>query len=188
MNNDTIYGNRWSVVLMHIVFWILFFTFPYLMHAAASDDMPNRPLDGKNFYLVALCDNFVRMGLFYINAYYLIPSFVYRKKYGVYLVCLLAGFAVHILINKGLFNILLPEKKENILRAALFNFLPFAFIIAAGSALRIMSDRIAEDRTAKEKETEHLKTELSFLALPGQPALSFQHNEQPGISCPEKIR
>ncbi len=173
MGSDFIYGNRWSTVLMHILFWILFFTFPYLMHAAVSDDLPNLPIEGKAFYLVALCDNLVRMGLFYFNAYYLIPRFVYRKKYGTYLSFLLGGFIVHILISKGLFNLVLEEKKESILHAALFNSLPFAFVIAAGSALRIMSDRVIEDRITKEKETEHLKTELSFLRSQVSPHFLF---------------
>ncbi len=158
---------------MHVLFWILFFTFPYLIHAAVSNDLPNSPLEEKTFYIVEICDNLVRMGLFYLNAYCLIPVFVYKKRYNAYLLSLLVCFALHMLINKGIFNIVLPEKKEGILRAALFNFLPFTFVIAAGSGLRIMSDKISEDRIAKAKETEHLKTELSFLRSQVSPHFLF---------------
>ena len=49
----------------------------------------------------------------------------------------------------------------------------FVFILACSIAYKTIRDKFIEDRLAKEKETEHLKTELSLLRSQASPHFMF---------------
>ncbi len=54
-----------------------------------------------------------------------------------------------------------------------FNVPLFVFIVISSSAFRIIRDRIEENQRSKERETENLKTELSFLRSQVSPHFMF---------------
>jgi sensor histidine kinase YesM len=53
----------------------------------------------------------------------------------------------------------------------LFNFFLFLFFLASSTAYCLIKDRIYNERISREKETETLKTELSFLRSQVSPIL-----------------
>jgi LytS/YehU family sensor histidine kinase len=55
----------------------------------------------------------------------------------------------------------------------LFNFFFFLFFLAGSTAYRLIKDRIYNERITREKETENLKTELSFLRSQVSPHFMF---------------
>jgi LytS/YehU family sensor histidine kinase len=61
----------------------------------------------------------------------------------------------------------------NVRMHILFSFFVFLFILASSTAYQMINDRIKTERTAKEKETENLKTELSFLRSQVSPHFMF---------------
>jgi LytS/YehU family sensor histidine kinase len=54
-----------------------------------------------------------------------------------------------------------------------FSFFLFLFILACSIAYKTIRDKFIQDRLAKEKETEHLKTELSLLRSQASPHFMF---------------
>src|SRR3954470_6502431 len=88
---DIWYRKKWVSILLHGVFWMLFFIVPYLLQPSFQDHAPKlRPrADQDDFFLFNLLKCFFWMGFFYLNAYKLIPAFAYRKRYFLHFLCLL---------------------------------------------------------------------------------------------------
>lgn len=111
--------------------------------------------------------------LFYGNAYVLIPRLVYKKKYTQYLL-VLAGVLVFMLFwDRYFFRLFMQGMEHRILNFFVFNLFPFFFIVISSTALKMIQDRIKENQRLKEKETENLKTELSFLRSQVSPHFMF---------------
>ncbi len=71
------------------------------------------------------------------------------------------------------FKVLLPERDFQINGLIFFYTFPCIFILAISSAYKMFTDRAVQDRLAKERETENLKTELSFLRSQVSPHFMF---------------
>lgn len=113
------------------------------------------------------------MLLFYSNAYWLLPQFFYRKKYGRYVLALVGVVAVLFFLNWLTFRIILPDSKFQLGPFVLFYFFPCLFMIAASTAFITFRDKIKHDKEAAQKETLNLKTELSFLRSQVSPHFMF---------------
>ena len=110
---------------------------------------------------------------FYLNTQFLIPHILYRRKVLVYLgvnIGLLAGI---LLINRLLFEALVFEVSYSIYKALWHNALPFLFFVLTAVAFRTVNDRLELERRTKERESETLKTELSFLRSQISPHFLF---------------
>lgn len=168
------YRRKWVGVSLHVLFWALFFALPYLLRPALDNNAPKtRPGAYHGFYILLLLNNFLRLLLFYGNAYLFIPRLLYRKRYGQYLLVLLAAQCVMLLCDRLFFDLLIPGEVHRIKNFFAFNLLPFFFIVIASAAFRMIRDRIEEDKRQKERETENLKTELSFLRSQVSPHFMF---------------
>ena len=172
--NSQWYSKRWVTVSLHILFWAVFFIMPYLLQPVFDEDQ--RPEVVKNalgFYLLHLLNNILRMLLFYANAYLLIPRLVYRKQYFLYIISLIGAFLLLFVGDKLFFTSLITGMNYKFWNFFVFNILPFFFIVASSAAYRMIRDRIKENQINKERETENLKTELSFLRSQVSPHFMF---------------
>lgn len=110
--------------------------------------------------------------LFYANASIFIPQLVYKKKYGLYVFALLTTLLLMLICDRLLYNALI-QRDYKIWNFFVFNLFPFVFIIIASTAFRTTRDKMRENERNKERETENLKTELSFLRSQVSPHFMF---------------
>ncbi|HEX2536314.1 MAG TPA: histidine kinase, partial [Chitinophagaceae bacterium] len=168
------YLRRWVGVTLHVLFWALFFISPFLLRPVWNNGKSfdlSRNLQG--FIYLHLLNNALRMGLFYANAYFFIPRLLYRKKHGAYLVAIVVSLLVLLLGDWIFFNSFIHGMKYSVWNFFVFNLFPFIFIIVVSAAYRIIQDQIRKNQQAQERETENLKTELSFLRSQVSPHFMF---------------
>src|SRR6266498_3006714 len=168
------YTKKSLAVGLHLLFWALLFSFPYLLRPVMDNNASLRPHKNINgFYYLNFVNNFVRVLLFYANAYLLIPRLIYKKKYGQYLLVLLVALGVMLVWDRFFFNLFIEGFVYKVWNFFVFNLPFFFFIIITSAAFRMIRDRVKEDQRFKEKETENLKTELSFLRSQVSPHFMF---------------
>jgi sensor histidine kinase YesM len=168
------YTKKWVAISLHTLFWILFFVSPYLISISVEHDPTfNVEKNPGNFFLALFLDNLMRLVLFYLNAYFFIPKFAYARRFGQYLVVLLAALFLMTVWNQFVYLELLPGLRFKIWSYVLFELPIFVFIVMSSAAFRVIADKIREQQRAKEKETENLKTELSFLRSQVSPHFMF---------------
>ncbi len=165
--------NKWIIVLIHLLCWILLFSLPYLLRPSNNENHgPKMAHDvGYDYHYIINCLTWV--GLFYLNAYFLIPRYVSRRKYREYFFSLLIVIAFCSFLNYISFKLFVPEKIFQPNGLILFYIFPAIFFLAISSAYKMFIDRATLDRLAKERETENLKTELSFLRSQISPHFMF---------------
>jgi sensor histidine kinase YesM len=172
--NGQWYTKKWLAISLHVLFWALIFSFPFLLRQSFDQNPAHRPhINFTGFYLLSVTDNLVYMLLFYGNAYVFIPRLIYKKKYGQYLLVLVIALAVMFIVNRFFFNLFISGAEFKIWSFLVFHLPFFFFIIIASAALRMIRDRIEENQRVKEKETENLKTELSLLRSQVSPHFMF---------------
>lgn len=168
------YTKKWVAISLHVLFWILFFVSPYLLRPVMDNDAPaGPPRRNQGFYYLFFLNNLLRLLLFYGNAYLLIPKLVYSKKFGQYLLMLLLALGTMLIWDRFFFNVLIDGREHKIWNFFVFNLFPFLFIIISSTAYRMIRDSIEENQRNNNKETENLKTELSFLRSQVSPHFMF---------------
>jgi two-component system LytT family sensor kinase len=167
------YRNRWVTIALHIAFWILFFVLPYLLQPSFQDKGRHREPARAAFNYFNLFKCIFWIGLFYFNIYFLLPRFVYKKKYVLYFLSLLLALVFLSILEISFFS--LTERRGHFDAAAFltFNLFPFLFIVVSGSAYRMYLDKIKEENRANERKAENLRSELSFLRSQISPHFMF---------------
>ncbi len=125
-----------------------------------------------NFTYRMLINNFLLICIFYINAYYLFPVIFKNRKWILYLLLLVLVLIVAFFISKYVETDVFPTKrkwKKSII-PGLFGYI---FIVGISCSYRIIVDYFKTEKLAKERETENLKTELSFLRSQVSPHFMF---------------
>jgi two-component system, LytTR family, sensor kinase len=168
------YTKKWVVVSLHVLFWSLILLFPYLIKISVEHDSNSHAdNDAGNFYLAFALQNLMRALLFYVNAYFFIPKLAYARRFGQYLTALLVTFCLLTAWNRFIYSLLMPGLLFTIWSFVLFELPIFIFMVMGSTAFRVVADKIREQQRAKEKETENLKTELSFLRSQVSPHFMF---------------
>jgi two-component system, LytTR family, sensor kinase len=172
--NSQWYTKKWVTVSLHVLFWAIFFISPYLLRAEFDDAPQRKPRSGIPRYMYMLVlNNFFRVSLFYVNAFLFIPQLVYKRKYGLYLLTLLVALIFMLFCDRLVFDYFIDNKEYRVWNFFVFNLFPFVFIIIASTAFRMIRDRIRENELNQKKETENLKSELSFLRSQVSPHFMF---------------
>jgi LytS/YehU family sensor histidine kinase len=78
-----------------------------------------------------------------------------------------------LLWDRFFFNLLIEEGRHRVWNFFVFNLPFFFFLVIASTAYRMIRDRIEETQRSRERETENLKTELSFLRSQISPHFMF---------------
>jgi sensor histidine kinase YesM len=171
---NTWYSKKWVVVLLHTAAWVLLFSIPFLLRPSIGHDRPNqRETESAVSILRYILNSLTYIGVFYLNAEWLMPRFIHQRKYRQFAAAVSGLFAFLLLFTWLLHFRLLHQPGFNIKGHILFNFFFFLFFLAGSTAYAMIKDRARTDRTAREKETENLKTELSLLRSQVSPHFMF---------------
>lgn len=169
------YRNRWTTVTLHAAFWVLLLVVPYLLQPAprlaSAVRLPPPPVGELRLFNGAKACFWV--ALFYTNALVLVPRFGYTRRWGIYGACI--GLALVALLGLELVFLNLFHRDDHLHVGGfmVFNLFPTLFIFASSVLYRIVRDRGAEEARQKEKESENLRSELSFLRSQISPHFMF---------------
>lgn len=162
-----------SNIIVHIIAWAIVFLLPYLFASAYyDDDRPKFPEFNHFLYLNTITKIFW-VGLFYLNTEILIPRFVYKRKYIIFVLIQIALFSGIMLIHGVFFTWLIKGRTFNFVFSSAHNIITCLFTIVVSIAYKTMSDRAKSEKEAHERKEENLKTELSFLRSQISPHFLF---------------
>ena len=168
------YSKKWVNVLLHTAAWLLLFSLPFLLRPTMNNSGTTSQYPNRGALLLRyLINDLIYVGFFYLNAGLLIPQFINKRKYKEYAVIIAALFITILFIIWLILFQLLGQQGFNLRGHILFNFFFFLFILTGSTAYRLIKDSIRNDRIAREKETENLKTELSLLRSQASPHFMF---------------
>lgn len=166
-------SRKWVSVLLHVLFWVVLFLLPSLFRPAESNNAQQHQPQHTHFVIQYLLNFSSWICLFYFNSYFLIPGFVNKRQYLKYSFWLMPVFGVLFILNWLSFTFLLPQFPFKLAGFVFFYMLPCFFILACSIAFTMLRDKFLSDRLAIKKETENLKTELSFLRSQVSPHFMF---------------
>ncbi len=163
----------WVTVALHVLIWMTVFLIPYIFNAnMEGGHRPENP-ERRNFLYLNTGMNCFWVFLFYFNALQLLPKLIYKRKIGLYILALAGFFCVVIGLDWLLFQLFLHDRNFSPLRSVGHSFLPFTFTLAVSAAYKAISDKTRDDIRMQEKQSENLKTELSFLRSQISPHFIF---------------
>lgn len=168
------YDNKTARVLTHIVVWAIVLSLPYLLsgHHRMARTHEDEIRERSFFYLNQIT-NVLWIAPFYLNAYVLTPRLFYRRKYALYVLTLAGLFSIVVSIHVWLYQNIFKLQPFSIYGSVGFLLPAFALVIAIGTAIRVVSDKMETDKREQEKQEENLKTELSFLRSQINPHFIF---------------
>ena len=166
--------NKAVRVLTHVAVWVIALSLPYVLdshhgmhHHFESDER------AQSFFYLNLFTNFLYVGPFYLNAYWLTPKLFNRRRYLAFSGSLLLMLGVVLLLHFVMFTYIFRLEHFSPLGAMGFLFPPFALAIAISTTFRVVSDNLTAERLAHDRQEENLKTELSFLRSQINPHFIF---------------
>lgn len=169
--------------LLHVIFWIAFYLVPFVdprgIHAIDKSFKPSFFFD-----IHLLINHVFFIFLFYFNSNFLIPKFLKKARKIEYTFILFFLLIAILSISFLIFPFLrLPKPPIDAPRLPSINVLrinqtialsiPLLFVLVVSITYRIVRDKFLQDKINKEKETENLKTELSFLRSQISPHFIF---------------
>ncbi len=159
----------------HLYFWIIYFSFNVVRWGSYFND-----------YWYSLKSNLVEfplhIALVYFNIYYLVPKFIFKKKYASYVILLCATLGVHYLLRSGL-NLLLVT--EDIWPEVEGRLAPFGFnhivavvigelyVVGLTSAIKFTVDFLTVQNKNRKLTELQYTTELKYLKAQIQPHFFF---------------
>ncbi len=159
----------------HIIFWLIYFIFNTLRWGSYHDD-----------FSLSLKTNLIgfpiHMALTYFNIYYLMPRFVYTKKYFAYAGLILLSLFVMLLVKFNLTYYLvstdvMPEAAEEVnsltLNYVITTMLGELYVVSFVTAIKITVDWLKEHNKLHDLERRQLTTELKFLRSQVSPHFFF---------------
>ena len=159
-----------QILFMHIIVWAIIFFLPYVFN---TWDEKGETSSVDPYRSIKTVTNFLWMGLFYLNAYVLIPGLFYKRKYLQYALVLFASFCIIMLLHGALFKPFVTGRSFNFVPSSVHNIIPFLFTIFVSATYKTLIDRMHLEKEANERRQENLKTELSFLRSQISPHFLF---------------
>jgi two-component system LytT family sensor kinase len=180
------YKNKKLRILFHILAWVIFLFLPHLLR-------PEIIVAGRIIRPPLLVfDNLVRdvivIAVFYLNAYWIIPMLMAKRKTALAIFSLLLTLSVTFIstfVNRrpplmgmqremrvpgGTHSRIHGQFREPPL---IPNFFVVVFVLALSTTYRFILDKVKQDSLEQQRRTEHLKTELSFLRSQISPHFIF---------------
>jgi len=170
------YSKKWVTIVTHAAAWILLFSLPFLLRPAHDANQPKNAeaVNSNIAFIISRISDILLIAFFYLNAFVLITRLLYKRKYALYSLSVIVSFFLFVVIM-WLLWVNLAESRLNFSFEThlFFSIFVFVFILACSIAYKTIRDKFVSDRLAKEKETEHLKTELSLLRSQASPHFMF---------------
>lgn len=159
----------------HIIFWSVYFIFNTLRWSSFHND-----------FMYSLKTNLIgfpiHMALAYFNIYYLMPKYIYKRKYFSFIVLILLALVLMLLLKYNLTyylvsTMVMPEIAPDIshltIDYAVQTMLGEIYVISFVTAIKITVDRLRENNKLHDLEKRQLKTELRFLRSQVSPHFFF---------------
>ncbi|MBT8308019.1 MAG: histidine kinase [Maribacter sp.] len=163
---------KYQAIIIHLLVWGFVFSLPYIFSLQWEGDKPPTEF-ARKILVLNIVMNLFWAATFYLNTQVFIPRILYRRNILAYLAVNIGLLAGILLINRLVFEALVFQASYSINKALWHNALPFLFFVLIAVAFRTVSDRLELDRRTKERESETLKTELSFLRSQISPHFLF---------------
>jgi len=159
----------------HVIFWLIYFALNTFRWGSYFNDYP--------YSLKTNLLGFpIHMFLTYLNIFYLMPRFLYRKKYFQYVTLLFTAIFLMVVLKFNLTYYLVstnvwPEGPKVIhdfdLNYAIDMMIGELYVIAFVTAIKITFDWIKEHKRLADVEKEQLETKLLFLRSQISPHFFF---------------
>ncbi|MDO6492355.1 MAG: histidine kinase [Cellulophaga sp.] len=159
----------------HIIFWVIYFIFNSLRYSNIHQD-----------FMLSLRMNLIgfpiHMAIAYFNVYYLMPKFVFKKKYISYTFSVIATLFIMLLVKYSLTYYFIgpnvwPEGPEELkgltLNYATTMMVGELYVSSFVAAIKLTIDWLKEHSKLHELEKRQLSTELRFLRSQVSPHFFF---------------
>ena len=168
------YTKKWMTILIHAVAWIVLFSLPILLRQSHNPNHETTPKEESTnvMFIITLLNEGLLIILFYTNALWLIPRFLYKRKYLVYTFSIIFCYIIYVITLWALWKNFTKMEISFVGHLVVSIFI-FVFILACSTAFKTIRDKLVQDQLEKQKETEHLKTELSLLRSQASPHFMF---------------
>lgn len=170
------YAKKWMTVLIHAAAWALLFSLPSLLRPShnPNETQAAQPVSPAIFFFISRVSDVLLIIFFYLNALVLVPRLLFKRKYLVYPFSIIFYFLLYVMIMWSLWvNFTKMGHHLQFKTHLVVSIFIFVFILACSIAYKLIRDKFISDRIAKERETEHLKTELSLLRSQASPHFMF---------------
>lgn len=171
-------NERWGFqisILHHVIFWTVYFIFNTLRWGSYYND-----------YIYSLKANLlgfpIHMALCYFTIYFLIPKFIYNRKFFFFILLLISSIFLMVFLKYELTYLLIsnnvwpegPEETSNFsFNYILVMMLGELYVISFVTAIKIIIDWMSENKRAAKLEKTQLETELRFLRSQISPHFFF---------------
>ena len=160
--------------MLHLSVWVFLFSLPFLLRPYMNNTQARSHDSQSSVALFAVyLNNLIYIGFFYLNSGWLVPRSIYQRKYKQYAGAIVGCFITILVLGWLIFFQVFKSPDFNLPGHVLFNFFFFLFFLASSTAYCLIKDRINSERITRERETENLKTELSFLRSQVSPHFMF---------------
>ncbi|HEY6161545.1 MAG TPA: histidine kinase [Bacteroidia bacterium] len=162
-------------IALHVLAWLIVFSVPLILRAASEEGLDLHYILRPTYWIY----HGVIVFLFYFNANFLVPAVLYKKGTGRYLLVAVAATVIASLLIMVSFSFFIkhqPDWKahehhpEWVFIGSLF---PSLLSCTVSASYRIIRDRSRTEQQMKERENEHLKSELIFLRSQVSPHFMF---------------
>lgn len=178
MWNRKLFKSKIISITLHVGVWAALFIIPTFVRPTNPPFVngppglgDNFPTDNSPYSWFFLLPAILVGSFFYLNAYFLLPVLLFRKKPFLYFAAIFVTISALTLIHHAIRQFLQGDSFHT--PPPLFILFPLIVAFAVSTAFRLLVDKIKEDRFLKEKETENLKTELLFLRSQISPHFIF---------------
>ncbi len=171
--NDT---NNFNITIKHhIIFWFVYFLFTTFRWGSYFNDY-------EYAFKTTLLGFSIHMTLCYFNIYYLMPRFIYTRKYIIYSIALMASLFFMLILKFNLTYFLVnsnvwpegPEVTSTLtLNYAIEMMLGELYVVAFVAAIKVTLDWIREHKRLVDMEKLQLETELRLLRTQVSPHFFF---------------
>lgn len=172
IRNASLLKRRW---LYHPLFWVLYYGLTVTLYLSLRDKLD------LTMYVITAILVVVEAACVYLNLYLLIPRFLFSRKYGLYILTLLAMLCVCPLVFESLEYVFIRATEPKMLpKAHIFTvgtwfvgIIQLIYILGLATGLKFVKDTLINQQIQKEKEKHYLETELKFLRAQIQPHFFF---------------
>ncbi len=157
--------------LHHLIFWMLIFGTWYLLRYEGYHN--------ERLAFQVTCIKVADLALLvYITNYFLIPYFLYRKKYLLFVLIFIVMIVSSSIIKMNLIgrltnNPFLLNLSGNLKERIYDNVIPHFFLVIAGAAFKLMFDQIRLQKKMTDLAKEKAESELEFLKSQINPHFLF---------------
>lgn len=164
--------SKTSILVFHLLVWLMLFTFPYLLSSGQSEVLRNVMVHSW----IPLCFYIV---LFYTNYFILIERFLFPKKTLYFVIINVVLVVLFLWLSselKSLFMVKVTENQPSPPPKRLFyyiDFIAFTVPIIFSVALKTTEKWIKTEALQKEAQNQQLQSELKHLKYQLQPHFFF---------------